>query len=170
MNWDAIGAIGEIAGALAVVFSLVYLASQIRTSNRAAIQTANREMMRESSNFYGQIGTDAETADLWIRGSMNDESLTNTELVQYRALVMQCILLWERAYYLDEEKGVDDWFLKIYKVGRQRVVGSIGFQCWFKDNSELLSDRFKRTLEEEIRKSSNYKPLGTDIRTDEIPN
>jgi hypothetical protein len=90
MNWEAIGAVGEIAGALAVVISLVYLASQIRTSNRAAIQTANREMMSESSKFYGQIGTDAKTADLWIRGSINDESMTALELVQYRALVMQC--------------------------------------------------------------------------------
>ena len=34
MNWDAIGAIGEIVGASAVVISLVYLASQIRIQNR----------------------------------------------------------------------------------------------------------------------------------------
>ncbi len=34
MNWDAIGAIGEILGALAVFSSLVYLASQIRAQNR----------------------------------------------------------------------------------------------------------------------------------------
>lgn len=33
MNWDAIGAVGEIVGALAVVISLVYLASQIRIQN-----------------------------------------------------------------------------------------------------------------------------------------
>ena len=30
MNWDAIGAIGEIIGALAVFLTLVYLATQIR--------------------------------------------------------------------------------------------------------------------------------------------
>jgi len=36
MNWDAIGAIGEIVGALAVVLSLIYLATQIRASNSVA--------------------------------------------------------------------------------------------------------------------------------------
>ena len=36
MNWDAAGAIGEIVGALAVVMSLIYLASQIRIQNREA--------------------------------------------------------------------------------------------------------------------------------------
>ena len=30
MNWDAIGAVGEIVGASAVVLSLAYLAVQIR--------------------------------------------------------------------------------------------------------------------------------------------
>ena len=34
MNWDAIGAVGEIVGAMAVVVSLVYLGSQIRVQNR----------------------------------------------------------------------------------------------------------------------------------------
>lgn len=34
MNWDAIGAIGEVVGALAVVISLVYLALQIRQNSR----------------------------------------------------------------------------------------------------------------------------------------
>ncbi|MFT4815649.1 MAG: hypothetical protein ACI9IQ_001142, partial [Cyclobacteriaceae bacterium] len=30
MNWDAIGALGEVAGALVVIISVVYLASQVR--------------------------------------------------------------------------------------------------------------------------------------------
>ena len=32
MNWEAIGAVGEIVGALGVISSLAYLASQIRTA------------------------------------------------------------------------------------------------------------------------------------------
>lgn len=34
MNWDAIGAVGEITGASAVVVSLVYLALQIRHASK----------------------------------------------------------------------------------------------------------------------------------------
>ncbi len=33
MNWDAIGAVGEIAGAMAVIVTLVYLASQVRQNS-----------------------------------------------------------------------------------------------------------------------------------------
>ena len=35
MGWDAIGAIGEIIGALAVVLSIAYLAVQVNTNTRA---------------------------------------------------------------------------------------------------------------------------------------
>ena len=37
MNWDAIGAVGEIVGALAVVLTLAYLALQVRTARKATI-------------------------------------------------------------------------------------------------------------------------------------
>ncbi len=35
MNWEAIGAIGEIIGAMAVFLTLVYLALQIRQNTKA---------------------------------------------------------------------------------------------------------------------------------------
>ncbi len=47
MNWEAISAIGEIVGALAVVITLVYLAIQIREQNResraAAIDSLSQQ-------------------------------------------------------------------------------------------------------------------------------
>ena len=38
MNWEAIGAVGEILGAAGVIVTLVYLARQIHVSNRAAVR------------------------------------------------------------------------------------------------------------------------------------
>ena len=34
MNWDAIGAIGEVLGAVGVIVTLIYLARQIRQNSR----------------------------------------------------------------------------------------------------------------------------------------
>ena len=50
MNWDAIGAVGEILGAVAVLVTLVYLAAQVRQArNSLRIDgiRANREERRE---------------------------------------------------------------------------------------------------------------------------
>src|SRR5512139_1174321 len=43
MNWEAIGAIGEIIGAGAVVVSIVYLSIQIRSNTRATRGSASYE-------------------------------------------------------------------------------------------------------------------------------
>ena len=43
MNWEAIGAIGEIVGALAVVLTLGYLANQVRHAKEAAADTNRLE-------------------------------------------------------------------------------------------------------------------------------
>jgi hypothetical protein len=47
MNWDAIGAIAELLGAIGVIASLIYLATQIRQS---------REQMFENTRAL-QAGT-----------------------------------------------------------------------------------------------------------------
>jgi len=39
MNWDAIGAVGEVVGAICVVLTLGYLAVQIRQNTRATRAT-----------------------------------------------------------------------------------------------------------------------------------
>ena len=43
MNWEAIGALGEIVGALAVVLTLAYLAIQVRHAKDAAADTNRLE-------------------------------------------------------------------------------------------------------------------------------
>ena len=43
MNWEAIGALGEIVGALAVVLTLAYLAIQVRHAKEAAADTNRLE-------------------------------------------------------------------------------------------------------------------------------
>ena len=45
MNWEAIGAIGEIIGAIAVFLSLIYLALQIRSNTNVEKAAALREVL-----------------------------------------------------------------------------------------------------------------------------
>lgn len=58
MSWDALAAIGEIAGALAVGVSLIYLAGQVRMSNRLARAEASRMPNSELNSINAAFGTD----------------------------------------------------------------------------------------------------------------
>ena len=49
MNWEAIGAVGEIIGAVAVVITLAYLAVQVRHSREAT--EANTKSLKAAARF-----------------------------------------------------------------------------------------------------------------------
>ena len=51
MNWNAVGALGEILGAIAVLITLVYLALQIRQNTKAMKRTAFQELV----NYYATV-------------------------------------------------------------------------------------------------------------------
>jgi hypothetical protein len=107
MNWDAIGAIGEIIGAFAVVVSLLYLAKQIRSQNSQAKLSALHEMSKELREATAMFGT-ANISDIFVRANQDYDSLSEAESVQLIVTVTNLLRAWENAYlenrdgYLDE--------------------------------------------------------------------
>jgi hypothetical protein len=68
MNWDAIGALAELAGALGVIASLVYLAIQIRQNTRSAREAAWHSVLRDLQQFRSLIAQDPEVARVYRDG------------------------------------------------------------------------------------------------------
>jgi len=61
MNWDAIGAVGEILGALAVVATLAYLAIQMK-QNSASLRIAAILSVALRRSVQGTVQSDSETS------------------------------------------------------------------------------------------------------------
>ncbi len=95
MNWEAIGAIGEIVGALGVILTLGYLAFQIRQNTfqleqstlaaKAAAQNASNEALRENRKA---LFDNIQMAEIWYKGNENPDDLDDISKLRYR-LVMQ---------------------------------------------------------------------------------
>jgi len=98
MNWDAIGAIGEIAGAVAVVVSLIYLATQIRHSTRES-QAASRDSISKAiSDVLMRVAANPETSELYGRGIMNPAALSDDETRRFDMLMYATFECFESAY------------------------------------------------------------------------
>ncbi len=70
MNWDAIGAIGEILGAAAVVITLIYLSVQLRAARLAAdVNLVDRS--RDNDFECNRLLLDH--AELWVRANSGVE-------------------------------------------------------------------------------------------------
>ena len=106
MNWDAIGAIGEIVGALAVVVSLVYLASQIRAQNKEARITAMHDI---SVGYRDTLATVAEREIVEIidKALEDYDALTRAESLRLIAAVGRIFRVWEEAYLQHQAGRLD---------------------------------------------------------------
>jgi hypothetical protein len=75
MNWAAIGAIGEVAGAIAVVATLFYLASQIK-QNTNALKVGSRRIVLEGGHtiLFSMVENPKIVADIIKQGELDDEN------------------------------------------------------------------------------------------------
>ena len=81
MNWEAIGAIGEIVGAIAVVITLLYLASQTRQNTKATHAQATASVAAEMEKNMLSIANDGFLAEAYEK-AINRERLSPQEAIR----------------------------------------------------------------------------------------
>ena len=113
MNWNAVIAITEVIGVIAVIASLTYLAIQIRQSTQIARANIVHGTSDSWANYYRMLAADSNLADLYRRGTLG-ETLTETEVIQFESLVEVFMAVLEDTdhqykidLYFDEEEDED---------------------------------------------------------------
>ena len=146
INWDAIGAVGEIIGAVAVVGSLIYLATQIRAQIRESRIAAIRETTANLMDGYTPL-QEPHLADVWTRGSKDYESLTESEKVQFIAFVNRYLLALQSAFYQASDGHLDKrlWTGIAAHVGA--VISTPGVRQMWPLRKHSYSEDFRAFLE-----------------------
>jgi hypothetical protein len=161
MNWDMIGAIGEILGAAGVILTLGYLARQVRTSHRLERRQSGEAAMDRISNFLARISADSQLARIWFHGTRETGDLSTEEKVQFGALCLDLTYIWERIYYLDVDGSIDAGLVATMQRGRSEIACSPGYRRWFELRKEWISDDFRREIERDQATGGQvYRPLG----------
>ena len=99
MNWEAVGASGELIGAMAVVVSVLYLAYQVRAQVRESRLAAIHEVSEAFREGIGATFLDRELAELFVLGKDGPEALTETQRIRFIALVQRNYRVWEDAFH-----------------------------------------------------------------------
>ena len=137
MNWEAIGAIGEIVGAIAVVLSLVYLAAQIRQNTRqveeqARTQRQNGLLAARSAftEWRTLVIQDPAIAALWRKGSESLELLNEDERTQMDFLLIDFFWAFATVWIQMSEGLVDE---SLWKLSRDNVAlyARPGVRSWW---------------------------------------
>ncbi len=94
MNWDAVGAIGEVLGAIGVIVTLIYLAGQLR-QNTKELRSARHESYASLSFSVNEFRAEhAET----LAKQFSGQALTDAESIIANANAQKLFGIMETTY------------------------------------------------------------------------
>ena len=140
MNILELGAIGELVGGVAVIGTLVYLATQVRHASKLARRNAHREINARDMTF--DIGRDAELHHFWFTSLSGEQELSEEEQNRFGLLLYSAFGNLNTAYRFSawdpgiasEAQNRLDRFLRVPRVrewwSRQRGFHAEPFRSW----------------------------------------
>ena len=109
MNWESIGAIGEVVGAVAVIATIGYLALQTRQANRLARAGAVLKLQSEMREHRGAVAFDDELARIILKVEENvGEELSDLDVFRLRVRLQSTLSLIESVYLQFEANVISD--------------------------------------------------------------
>lgn len=143
MNWDAIAAIGEIAGAVAVVATLFYLAVQVRQSAKVnKIQTFDSIFHGLTSHTNEMFS--ARNAGLLVKGFKGFENLSPEEKLRFDSLLANLFNYAETSFraardgFLGEDTVKNwSWYL------RSKFLAYSGVREWWEKSAGQYPSDFR---------------------------
>lgn len=147
IDWEAMGAVGEIVGALAVVISLLYLAVQIRTQNKQARLSALHDMSRESRNVTAIFAT-PDMTDIFVRANEDYSSITEAESVRLVILVTNFYRAWEDAFLENRDGHLDGQVWEALSRDYRQPLGAPSFQHIWKLRKQNYDPGFQAYVDD----------------------
>jgi hypothetical protein len=148
VNWEAISAIGQLVGALAVVVSLIYVASEVRRNTNATHLAAMRSMHDAFNRWIQQLGLYPDLAELYGRGLRDLKSLEDTEIIRFTALMHGAFRILEEIYHLQMKGHLEKAVWRGWEAALREFNAFPGVQTFWRLRSHWFSDEFAKFIDQ----------------------
>ena len=143
MNWDAVGAVGDVVGALAVVITLIYLAVQTRQNTEAVRHAFTRGVMEDANAWRFRIVENPELSELFRNGLRDPESLNANDKNRFRMFLDALVFHWQHAI----QSGVP-----IPEANISRIFSQPGGTWYWDRAKDVLTPEFVEFIESHLDK------------------
>jgi hypothetical protein len=149
VNWEAIGAVGEILGAAGVIATLVYLAKQIRDNSlqmKVSSVTSINHLINEA---WEPIYYNDRNIRIWAKGQLTPEQLDAEDRMVFSLFMARLVNVVLTAFSQNRyEKLESDEFSRYVGVLRS-LLGTPGGREWLEQmgGHDLLTEEARALLE-----------------------
>ena len=99
MNWTAIGAVGEVLGAVAVVLTLVYVAAQVRHNTTALNRAASADAIAGIRHWNQTLIDDPTMVRIFGQGVEDMNGLDEDGRARFAVLIFNWLKTFEDMHY-----------------------------------------------------------------------
>ena len=147
MNWDAIAAVAELAAAVGVIVSLLYLAAQMRLNTHEISRTNSRRSYSDHATSLRPIVENDSLSDLLIRGWESRDDLKPAEKYRFDVAMGNWLQAVEQAFADYRDGAFPEEFLEVHRNTIPAFLSTPGGASWWNERKVWFSSRFRREVE-----------------------
>jgi len=117
MEWTIqdLGAAGEAVAAVAVLFSVLYLAIQIRDGSRSNRANAVATLLSQYDSPNSVVSSSTENARVFRLGFSGSDELTEDEQMQFEVMCMQYMTVYHAAFRFHRDSILGDQHWRVFR-------------------------------------------------------
>jgi len=145
VDWEAVGAAGEILGAVGVMVTLGYLAVQIRQNTRALRAASIDSMTTIANDTRANLFNDPEVTAIYVNGLSEREPLNDLERERFRLLMTNALWALWNTYAQAQLGNAQAW--EAQKPLLRRFLSQPGGEWYWKTYKNEFSPDFQAEVD-----------------------
>lgn len=157
MNWEAVGAVAELVGAMGVIASLVYLGKQIQASSenvsqntRALVSNRDISSMEFALSIYGPQIENAELAALMLKGHSSPHELTDVERYRFNFAIAASFESHQTMFLQHSGNSVSPELWDYYSRQFDALCRSPGVAQWWRHSGSRFEPAFAQYIDKKM--------------------
>ncbi len=151
MDITTLAAWGEFLGGIAVVVSLVYLASQIRQNSRLLQVSTTAALGDQEIEFSKLMIEDPEISRIFEDGAADRDSLSEAERRKFDAFMRMVFGTFQRNFFVEQDGALKASLWQTELRGTRSILRQPGSQQWWEEARPLFGDEFGEFVDGLIR-------------------
>lgn len=152
LNWEAIAAFGEAAGAIAVVASLIFVGSQLRQGQSIERANAQRAVLVQTREWMSLLSADEKLFEA-VRSCLdNFDGAGDFEKERFNSWAFSLLYIVEQVLYMRRDGFVNEGSFHRFEQGMLAIIRTRGGAQWWKLAFNIVgtdvSDHLTRRLAE----------------------
>lgn len=162
MTLSDLASLGTLVSSAAVLASVVYLALQLRQTERNQQISIRHSRVSRVVQLHLELA-DPAVADAWLRGTATPEALTETELSQFINLCRAHFFHFEDSFYQRQEGLLNDHAFETVVAGARFLARSPGIRAAWRLARPNFGGRFLKFMDDVMAEGAKEEPANLTL-------